>query len=454
MKRKRKIFFIRNRRIIAMCAMLLLLLALCVPVFSGALAADEEQPLVVPISQETAVFGADGAQIGTLAPDAAGGTLLQLYSGESFGGITVVYDHSVANNAEKCDALAGKTLVRFIITDETATPNSTPDATPDATPEATSDATPEATGATMPTEGWIDAALVVVALFERHAADTNEIANRDAEIISLQSAMQPSDTDGSAVDENQLIDEKGNIFSAEKIDVWVPVAAIAIGIFGLGFLALLAISASNNVREAGRLNRQVAKLNERLAEGLIIKTPLRVEQIAWPREGRVQIVSEALDRVAALLLQGGTYGEQMNPFVKQEEPAVPEGEEPDLLKLANRLAGVASAAEWKALVKEAGWRAVLLQSNPTEKGTYIADDSGYSIIACLMRNAEAEIAYVVPSYQDPNASEQRWSEFYAVTEGMGVRNYRVDALAVMYIERGTFFLQKSMGKLIRRPQFF
>ena len=105
-------------------------------------------------------------------------------------------------------------------------------------------------------------------------------------------------------------------------------------------------------------------------------------------------------------------------------------------------------------MKEAGWRAVLLQTNPTEKGTYIPDESGYSVVACLMRGADADLAFVLPSYQDPNASEERWSEFFEVNTDMAVRNYHVDALPEMFIERGTFFLQKSKGKLTRRPLYY
>ena len=130
---------------------------------------------------------------------------------------------------------------------------------------------------------------------------------------------------------------------------------------------------------------------------------------------------------------------------------MPEGEEPELLKLANSLVGVAASATWRNLVSEAGFRYALLQANPTEKGTYIADDSGFSIIAALMRGAEADIAYIVPSYQDPNASEKRWHDFYSITESESVRRYRVDALPVMFIENGVFFLPKSKGRLTRRP---
>jgi len=69
-----------------------------------------------------------------------------------------------------------------------------------------------------------------------------------------------------------------------------------------------------------------------------------------------------------------------------------------------------------------------------------------------MRGAEAEIAYVVPSYQDSNAIEDRWYEFYSIDETNKVKNYEVYSLPVMFIERGVFFLPKSKGRLARRPQ--
>lgn len=441
----------RKRKIIAIGAMLLLLLAMCVPVFSGALAADEEQLLVVPIAQETALFGADGAQIGTLAPETASGTVLRLTSGEAFLGVRVIYDHAAANKAEKSDLFAGKALVTLTRAGAVATPEATPE-----TPEETPETTAEASGAIMPEQGWIDASLIVTAQSARHAVDLSKLAAKDAKITSLQSAAQASGADDSASDAQLSGNEMAGIFSVESMAAWVPVAAIALGVLGVALLASLAISTATAARVTEGQTGLLSMINDQLTAGLKAVSPLKVEQAAWPREGRVQIVSEALDRVAALAHQGGAYRVEMSSPVQREPepPPVPEGEEPDLLKLANRLAGVASAAEWHALVNDAGWRAALLQSNPTEKGTYIADDSGYSIIACLMRSVETELAYVVPSYQDPNASEPRWSEFYAVSEDMAVRNYRVDALAVMYIERGTFFLQKSKGKLTRRPQFF
>jgi len=417
----------------------LLLIALCVSVLSGALAAGEETPLVVPIGQETAVFGADGAQIGTLRPDSTKGTVLTLVSGEEFDGIQVAFDQAAANNTETNEALVGKTRVVCISVNATVQPANTPDATV----------------ATMPTEVWIDSNLVVTALAARHATDASAIKSKDQEIASLQdqvNAVKESDLNPTS----PMVEKEPGIFSAGKLAVWVPVAAIALGIFGLGLLAWIAISTATTAWDTETQTKHLAKLNERLSEGLLLKTPVRIEQIAWPREGHVKLAPDVVEQLATFTAQNGALYERTNTYVKEVElpPPIPEGEEPDILQLTNRLAGVPSASEWRDLVHDAGWHAVLLQANPTEKGTYIADDGGYSIIACLMRTPDAEIGYVMPSYQDPNASEKIWHEIYSVTESTSVRNFQVDVMAVVHIERGTFFLPKSKGKLTRRPQQF
>lgn len=446
----------RINRLLTFGASLLLLIALCVPVLSGALAAVEETPLVVPISDETMVFGADGAQIGTLRQDPEKGIVLVLTSGEEFAGIQVIFDQAAANNAETNDALTGKTLVLFSAASATTTSETTPEPVLEVIAEATPVAASETVSQTMPTQGWIDVNIIVDALVSYHESDVITIASMSDDIalknekideLSYQTTQTVNTTAGKAT----------GIFSAENTSGWVPVAAIALGVLGLGVLVWIAVSVSASAWGSERTVRQLTKLNERISDGLPLKTPVRIEQIAWPREGHVKLAPDIVEQLTAVAGQNGAYNMRVSEPVKIVEPEpepIPEGEEPDLLQLANKLAGVAAAVEWHAIVKDAGWRAVLLQVNPTEKGTYIADDSGYSIIACLMRTLDAEIGYVLPSYQDPNASEPRWGDFYALTENTSVRNFRVDAMPVMYIERGTFFLPKSKGKLTRRPQQF
>jgi hypothetical protein len=135
--------------------------------------------------------------------------------------------------------------------------------------------------------------------------------------------------------------------------------------------------------------------------------------------------------------------------VTAEQTAYPDGREPDLLALANSLAGVSSAEEWSERIKRAGYRVALLTSNPTERGSFVADTSGNSILACLMKSADAETGYLIPSYQDPRADEYRWNDYYLIREDASVKGYRVEELALMHVERGTFFSHKSKGRLVR-----
>lgn len=249
-----------------------------------------------------------------------------------------------------------------------------------------------------------------------------------------------------------------DLFRAQTVTIWVKIVALALGVIGVSALVCMTISNARAVRRSEEQLRLLMNLCHLITEGVAIKSPVIAELRAWPKEGHVLVSSEALEQLAAIARLGGVFAEQPGAQALQPsiEPPAPlrEGEEPELLALANRLAGVASAPEWNDIVREAGWRAVQLQSNPTEKGTYVVDESGYSIISCLMHISEPELAYVVPSYQDPNASESRWSEFYFINEDIVVKHFRVQALPVMYIARETFFLLKSKGRLTRRPQYY
>lgn len=424
----------RKPKRIAIGAMLLLLMALCVPVFSGALAEGEEEPLIVPIEQSTNVYNADGSQIGTLAPDGAGGSLLRLTDNTEYQNLQVIFDFAAANAATATEKTTGRALVSL----------------KQAETETTQD---------MPKEGWIDVTLIVSAQSEKirqYAGENAALSDQLAKLVNTPEA--PTLSPQPVTPTPNPTPKAVGMFSAESIAIWTPVAAVVLGIAGVGALVWMAISAASAAWEAERQTKQMIKVADALKDGIAIRSPLKIEQDAWPKSGRVAIVSEPIDQLAEIAKRGGMAGMQSGAWTQQPvEPVAPpvrEGEEPELLALANRLAGVASSSEWNAIVADAGWRAVQLQSNPTEKGTYIVDDSGYSIIACLARGAEPEIAYVLPSYQDPNASEPRWVEFYSITEYMSVKNYRVEALPVMFIERGTFFLQKSKGRLIRRPQYY
>ena len=429
-----------SKRILAACAWLILLLALCIPAFSGALA-EEEILIDVPIGQKADVFNEKGASIGTLQPDPQGGLVFQATKGDPISGVRVRYLLAAVENTKQSKALTGKTMVQLAFA-QAATP----------APETAE----TKTSAVLPEYGWIDTDLVITALSARISVDESRANTYQAEIAALQEAFIHANAEESPKQEPtptatptpEKVDEEGS-------ESWIPYAALALGVVCAGALGWIALSAYAVKHETELQTEQLKKLNERFAEGISLKNSVKVEQTSWPKDARVTVVSDSLERIATNQEQSGALFSQITPKepVKEPEPQpIPEGEEPDLLALANSLAGIASAADWRNKIREAGWRYALLQANPTEKGTYVEDDSGYSIIACLMRDAEAELAYVVPSYQDSNAIEDRWHEFYTIEESKEFKNYHVYALPVMFIERGVFFLPKSKGRLTRRPQ--
>ena len=458
----------RKRNRINTSAALLLLFTLLLPAYSAFAAG--EQAVEIPILQQTELWSAAGKLIGKLAPDQGNGTELQLKSGETITGVVVRYVPYEASEQEmQVKALVGKTKVLLSLAavqteaaeqaeEATASPDAAQagETTPaqESTPTPTQKPTPTLPPPALPEEGWIDSNLVSAAIYANLEQETGARASAEAELTALRSVTPaPTLPMPTALPTPEQAGRTG-IFSEGGAAAWVPLAALALGIVGAGKLAWIAFSAFSASNETKQQTDQIKKLAEGLASGVGIKSAIKVEQAAWPKEGRVVITSDALDQIAA----------RPTPIIeksrKEEEPPppppklIPPGEEPELLALCNSLAGVASADKWHSIVKEAGWRAVLLQTNPTEKGTYIPDESGYSVVACLMRGADADTAFVLPSYQDPNASEDRWSEFFDVSTDMAVRNYRVDALPEMFIERGTFFLQKSKGKLTRRPLYY
>lgn len=416
----------QKRRAVLLGATLLLLGALLLPAFAGALA-EGEDAVKIPIMKETPVYGADGAQIGSLLPNHPEGALLMLLEAEQSIEVQVAYSPALANKSAQTQALAGKAIVQL---------------------ERTQASTEE--GETLPAECWIEGGLVITALTARHALNADKIADLEREIDVRKSAQAATSGNVEMPDDANTV---GGIFSAQQMKIWVPIASLALGFIGALLLGWIAFSLMGAAFQAQRQANQLVKLNDKISDGILGKSPLLVQQTAWPKQGYVEIVSRALDHLAKNTPFSGAAVREQQPPPEPPPPPIPEGEEPELLALANSLAGIVSGPEWHNRIKAAGYRAVLLQANPNERGTYVADEGGYSVIACLLRGAEPELGYVVPSYQDPNASEPRWSEFFTLKEDISVRNYQIDALPVMFIERGVFFLQKSQGRLTRRPQY-
>jgi hypothetical protein len=414
----------QKRRAVLHGATLLLLGALLLPAFAGALA-EGEDAVTIPIMKETPVYGADGAQIGSLLPNHPEGALLKLLEAEQSIEVQVAYSPALANKTAQTQALAGKAIVQL---------------------ERTQVSMEEMA---LPAECWVEGGLVITALTARHALNADKIADLEREIDARKSEQAATSGNVETPDDANAV---GGIFSAQQMKIWVPIASLSLGFIGALLLGWIAFSLMGAAFQAQRQANQLVKLNDKISDGILGKNPLLVQQTAWPKQGYVEIVSRALDHLAKNApLSGAAVREQQPP--EPPPPPIPEGEEPELLALANSLVGTSSGPEWHNKIKAAGYHAVLLQANPNERGTYVADEGGYSVIACLLRGAEPELGYVVPSYQDPNASEPRWSEFFTLKEDISVRNYQIDALPVMFVDREVFFTHKSYGKLTRRPQY-
>ena len=411
--------------------MLLLLMALCVPVISIALAAEEEEPLIVPVGNGTILNNADGKKIGVFENDANGSLFLKKSDKLRYQISQVVYDATTAETVTPTTPMVGMVLVSLIPVESDTTED-------------------------VPKEGWIDATLIVKAQASQHKNDIAQVQALQTQIVTLQSTTpQPTSTPTIEIPEPVSEPENKGIFSAEKIAVWVPVVALVFVMIGAGALVWRAISAATTKANSEKQTSHLEGIEKILTDGIGIKTPLTVEQTKWP-DGHISVDLEPAEQFMEIVkaggLVGGQYPAQMQQNVEPPPPPVREGEEPELLALANRLAGVGAAAEWRRIVEEAGWRAVQLKPNPTEKGTYVVDDSGYSAIACLTHGAEPKLGYVVPSFLDSTASEPILNEFYEIEENESVVKYRIDALALIHIDSGNFYLRRAPGRLTRRPR--
>ena len=99
--------------------MLFLLLALCIPAFSGALAADEIW-IDIPVGRETTVSNEEGETIGVLQPTQESGIVFQANTGERITGVRVQYKLATVTSAKQKEALTGKTKVQLSLVQQDA----------------------------------------------------------------------------------------------------------------------------------------------------------------------------------------------------------------------------------------------------------------------------------------------------------------------------------------------
>ena len=230
----------RKPKRIAIGAMLLLLMALCVPVFSGALAEGEEEPLIVTIENGTKLYDAAGKEIGTFAIDDKGGISLTTSDKSlSFQISQVGYDAAAANAATATEKTTGRALVSL--------------------KQAETDTTQD-----MPKEGWIDVTLIVSAQSEKirqYAGENAALSDQLAKFVNTPEA--PTLSPQPVTPTPNPTPKAVGMFSAESIAIWTPVSAVVLGIAGVGALVWMAISAATAAWEAERQTKQMIKLRTR-----------------------------------------------------------------------------------------------------------------------------------------------------------------------------------------------
>jgi len=304
-----------------------LLVALCIPVFSGALAEDDNL-IDIPIGQTVEVFDEKGDSIGTLEPDPQGGAVYQAKKGDPVAGVRVRYLLAKVENAKQIDALIGKTKVQLTLM-QAATP----------TPETTEAKKPNPE--TLPEYGWIDSNLIITALNAQMAVDKSRANTYQAEIAALQEALANVNAEKPTAVPTPAATTVPEKEEKEAVGAWVAYAALALGIVCAGALGWIALSVYAGKNEKERQTDQLKKLNERFADGVSLKNAVKVEQVSWPKNARVEVGSDSLDRIAANWEQSGALLSQSTPKEPAKEPEplpIPEGEEPDLIALANSLA--------------------------------------------------------------------------------------------------------------------
>ncbi len=414
---------IRIKSRVAICVALLMILALWIPAIRES-SAEGEQTIELRISEDTEVLDDAGKKIGELRPGESGTSAVYAPNGgEEIPNVAVAYTLSGSIAAEPNQALAGKAMVTLRWTQEETL------------------------------VVWIDSSIVLAALETLHAADAGAIGSMQAEIESLHNRLEKANetiaANAQAVEQAAAEPGKTPWTFAWSSTVF-QIAVCALGALGLLCLIWIGISLVRGVTRIEEVSDRVNGVNARMKEGLSIKNTVRVEQTGWPQNGRVMIGAESLDKLASEMRRTLESNEKKRSFEPPAPIVYPPGREPELLALANRLAGVGFAEKWYEQIRSAGYRVVLLTTNPRERGTLIADSTGNSILACLMTSADAEIGYLIPSFQDPRADEPDWSDYYLVKEDETVQNYRIEELALMHVERGTFFMRKSTGILLHR----
>ena len=466
----------RRNRMLAVCALFALLLAVCVPVLSVA-SADGEGTIIVPIYGTRTCYGDNGKQIGVLNPGESAGSQPTYQADDSDNAVTVIvlYNYTAEDSVLGSDKLEGKVKVTLQRAPETTpVPAESPDAAasvPEAdtsvSPEETVEATPEMV--TLPQieqigDVWVDASIVVSALSEAKQQDDSNISNLNEQIAKLtgnnateEPVARPADIAEGEIDNPDADAEQTGSLPSLLFPIIACVALLIIA----GGVIWVAISAARNARESKKSNdeenskhkslksidQSLSRLSNQTSTGDAVKEAFVDKTNSNPY---MRTVANDTAETRAILARM----EQKTDFAPQSDRQpinLDTVKRREIIALANSLAGIAAREEWANIILEKGYRYVLVQTSATDREALQEDRMGNSVLACLMKGAEAEEAYLVPSFEDPNAGENLWKNFYAVTDDASMQHYRIDELTVMkVVNNGAFFTLDTKGKLARK----
>ena len=465
-----------TKNLLAVCALFALLLAVCVPVLSVA-NADGEDTIIVTISGTKMCYGDNGKQIGVLSPGESAGSQPTYLADDDKEAVAVIvlYNYTAENSVIGSDNMEGKVKVTLQRAPEiTPVPADSPDAAasgPEAdasvSPDETVEAAPEMV--TLPQtelicDVWVDASIVVSALSQAKQQDDSIINELNTQIAKLTGDGVTEEPVATPADiaEGEIDNPDADAAQTGLLPSWLfPIIACVVLLAIAGGVIWSAISAARIARETKKSNdeknsknQSLQSMDQSLANLSKQADPASaIDKAMMDPVGKapyMKLIVENTAETRAILARM----EQKTDFAPQPEQRLTDPytvKRREAIALANSLAGIAAREDWADILVQSGYRYVLVQTDPTSQNVLRENKAEASVLACLMKGSEAEEAYLVPSFEDPNAGENLWKNFYAVTDDASVQHYRIDELAVMkVVNNGAFFTLNTKGKLSRR----
>ena len=450
----------RCKKMLAVCALFALLFMVCVPVFSAA-NAEEEKTVLVTISGTSECYGDNGKQVGVLKPGNDAQPTFRANESKEEIPVIILYSYAAEDAGLGTDKLEGKVKVTLqIATPEENALNGTPDPNASPTPEIAATPQPE-----LPSAVWVDASIVIPALNSALIQKDIDILDKDDLIAALQENAKVDEPEGSPAPTSEGADENPNTEEVRPEllqSLLLPIIGCAVSLVIAGGVIWMAISSARIAREAKENNSKTSTKNAHLdsMKGSLetiskrTDTGRAIEEALIDQANRkpyMRMVASETGETRTILARIESKMDVIPQAQSQSNPHPGDVRRREVIELTNSLAGVASREDWANIIQQKGYRYVLVQTSPTDRDALQEDRTGNSVLACLMKGAEAEEAYLVPSFEDPSAGENRWKDFYTVTDDPAVKYYRIDEPTVMKVINKTFFVVDTSGKLFRRP---